>query len=74
MRSLAQARSESLGAAVVFVLQRDDANSFSPNDATDPEFGSALRHAVASGVEVYVYRCHVSESEVRPLDRVAVIL
>ena len=46
--------------AAVFVVQRDDAEALAPNDPADPEFGVALRKAVAGGVEVYAYRCAVS--------------
>ncbi len=39
-------------AAIIFVIQRPDAEVFSPNDSTDPKFGEALRYAHANGVEV----------------------
>jgi sugar fermentation stimulation protein A len=35
------------------VIQRPDAQVFSPNDKTDPEFGDAIRQAHSDGVEVY---------------------
>jgi sugar fermentation stimulation protein A len=62
---LARARAEGHRAAVVFVVQRDDATSFSPHDEADPAFGQALREAVQAGVEVYAYKCRVSEEEVK---------
>ena len=40
-------------AAVIFVIQRPDAELFSPNDNTDPKFGDALRFAHSNGVEIY---------------------
>jgi sugar fermentation stimulation protein A len=61
---LARARVEGHRAAVVFVVQRDDAISFSPHDEADPAFGQALREAAQAGVEVYAYKCRVSEGEV----------
>lgn len=61
---LARARAEGHRAAVVFVVQRDDATSFSPHDEADPAFGQALREAAQAGVEVYAYKCRVSEREV----------
>ncbi|RLI49224.1 MAG: DNA/RNA nuclease SfsA [Candidatus Thorarchaeota archaeon] len=39
-------------AFVVFVVQRPDADAFSPNAETDPEFAGALRYAVSQGVQV----------------------
>ena len=61
---LAEARREGHRAAVIFVVQREDAEAFAPNDAADPAFGKALRRAVADGVEVYAYRCQVSLAEI----------
>ncbi len=61
-------------AAVVFVVQREDAVRFAPHDASDPDFGQALRAAAAAGVEVYAYTCHVSAGEIRIAKRIPVVL
>ncbi|HHY31472.1 MAG TPA: DNA/RNA nuclease SfsA [Firmicutes bacterium] len=60
VRELARAVAQGLRAIVVFVIQRDDAESLSPNDETDPAFGAGLREAVRSGVEVRAYTCRVA--------------
>jgi sugar fermentation stimulation protein A len=65
---LAQAILEGKRAAVVFVVQREDAVSFAPNDAADPAFGQTLREAARTGLEVYAYLCRVSWDKVA-LDR-----
>ena len=54
MRTLVKALEMGRSAAV-FVIQRGDASEFRPNDATDPEFGEALRYAAFMGVETYAY-------------------
>lgn len=64
MLSLAQAVADGHRAAVVFVVQREDADTFSPNDDADPEFGLTLRESLDRGVEAYAYRCRVTEGEV----------
>lgn len=46
-------------AMVLMMVQRSDAAVFRPNEKTDPEFASAMRHAVQSGVEVYALTCRV---------------
>jgi len=61
---LARARAEGHRAAVVFVVQRGDTIRFWPHDEADPAFGQALREAAQAGVEVYAYKCRVSEEEV----------
>ncbi|MFZ7104917.1 MAG: DNA/RNA nuclease SfsA [Peptococcaceae bacterium] len=47
-------------AAVVFIVMREDAEKFSPNDKRDPLFGDTLRKAGNSGVEVYAYTCLIN--------------
>lgn len=47
-------------AAVLFLIQRSDADTFRPNDETDPQFAGALRDAVDLGVEVYAYNSRVT--------------
>ncbi|MBF8267245.1 MAG: hypothetical protein HW388_753 [Dehalococcoidia bacterium] len=64
MEALALAREQGHRAAVIFVAQRKDAQTFAPNDQADPLFGLALREACTAGVEVYAYRCRVSLEEV----------
>lgn len=64
MISLARAVSCGHRAAVVFVIQRDDADAFTPNDTADPEFSRALRESMDRGVEAYAYRCQVTEEEI----------
>ncbi len=51
-------------AALVFIVQRDDALRFRPHERSDPAFCAALRRAVSSGVEVHAYTCHVTEQEI----------
>jgi sugar fermentation stimulation protein A len=50
-------------AAVVFVVQRPDAQQFAPHEDADPAFAEALRQARAAGVAVQAYACHVSLQE-----------
>lgn len=51
-------------AAVVFVVQRGDAQGFRPHDESDPAFGRALRAAARQGVELYAYGCHVEPGRI----------
>ncbi len=74
MRELEDAVSEGLKASVIFVIQREDAQSFSPNDAMDPQFGVALREAVRSGVDVRAYTCRVSRESIALNRQVPVVL
>ncbi len=65
LAELVKARRQGMGAAVLFVVQRGDADAFSPHDEADPRFGRALREAAAAGVAVMAYRCRVSPRGMR---------
>lgn len=74
LRSLILAREKGYKAAVIFVIQREDAYSFSPHDEADPDFGATLRESAGRGVEVYAYRCKVSPHEIVLAHEVPVLL
>lgn len=64
LRELIRAREQGYEAAVCFVIQMAGVEGFSPNDATHPEFGQALRAAAGAGVEVLALECAVTPGEV----------
>ena len=74
LRGLTEAAKEGCGTYVLFVIQMADVKSLHPNDATDPEFGKALREAAANGVEVLAVDCRVTVDEMQIRDFVPVIL
>lgn len=61
LRGLTAAAREGYGAYVLFVIQMADVKYLHPNDATDPEFGKALRDAAAAGVQILAMDCAVTE-------------
>jgi len=60
LRELAAAVEAGERAAVVFVVQRPDADSFAPHPTADPAFADTLRAVTAAGVDVRAYACDVS--------------
>jgi sugar fermentation stimulation protein A len=71
---LGSAVAEGYRAAVIFVIQREDAINFAPNHWTDPAFALALRRAAAAGVDVYAYRCRVNPAGIELAERVPVMI
>lgn len=65
LRQLTEQARRGEGAAVVFVVQRPDAQAFAPNARADPAFAARLAEAAAVGVGVYAYACAVSREEIR---------
>ena len=47
------------GAEIIFVIQRQDCNEFSPADDIDPEYGRLLRQAYQEGVTISAYACDI---------------
>ena len=61
-------------AAVVFVVQRPDAERFAPHPHADPDFPKALQEAAACGVVVRAYTCEVTPQEIRLAHAIPVAL
>lgn len=61
-------------AAVCFVIQMDGMKSFSPNDATHPAFGDALRSAHQAGVQVLAVGCSVTPDTLNITHFIPVVL
>ena len=74
LRELEKAAKEGYGAYVLFVIQMENVKYLHPNDATDPEFGKALREAAKNGVKVLAVDCAVSVGEMTIGKAVAVEL
>ncbi|MBI4340042.1 MAG: DNA/RNA nuclease SfsA [Chloroflexi bacterium] len=74
VQALARAVAQGHRGAVVFVVQRADADAFRPNDAADLAFGAALRGAARQGMEVYAYGCRVTLEEMTLAGRLPVAL
>lgn len=74
LRELAEQARAGWQCAVAFVIQRSDAQTLGPNDATDPAFGAALREASASGVLLLALACEVSVETVEAVRRVPVVI
>lgn len=74
LHTLMKAIDQGHGAAVIFVIQRPDAQRFSPFKTADPEFAATLDQAAEVGVAVYAYRCQVTVGAITLGERVPVEL
>ena len=52
-------------AVIFYCVQRCDAREVRPADTIDPEYGDALRTAIAGGVEAIAYRASVSPETIK---------
>jgi sugar fermentation stimulation protein A len=72
LRELMRLRARGSRAVLVFCVQRGDAREVRPADAIDPRYGSALRQAIAAGVEVMAWRARVSPEAIALEARIGV--
>jgi len=59
-----EAKKEGYEAGIVFIIQREDACVFSPNEGIDPQFSDALCRAAEVGIGVYAYGCRIKTDEI----------
>jgi sugar fermentation stimulation protein A len=60
-------------AALLYIVQRSDADSVAPADDIDPEYGKALRWAAESGVEIHALGARLTADRIL-LDRILPVL
>ncbi|MFK7897856.1 MAG: DNA/RNA nuclease SfsA [Myxococcota bacterium] len=60
-------------AALLYIVQRADADSVAPADEVDPAYGETLREAARSGVEIHALAARVLPEEIR-LERILPVL
>ena len=64
LRELTQLAAQGHRAAVIFIVQRNDATAFAPAADIDPQFTETLRQAAKAGVEVRAYGCRIDMKEI----------
>ena len=60
LQELTELVKEGYSTYVLFVIQMEDVKYLQPNDATDPDFGKALRQAAQAGVQILAMDCKVT--------------
>jgi sugar fermentation stimulation protein A len=64
LEALLEARREGYGAGIIFIIQREDAYVFSPNEELDARFSRTLCRAIGAGINVYAYSTKVRADEI----------
>ncbi len=74
VEELIEAKREGYGAYIVFVIQMEGIDFFSPNRETQPAFAQALERARQAGVKILAYDCRVMPDGMEIRNPVAVRL
>jgi len=61
-------------AVMMYLIQRNDSESFTFADDIDPTYVEELTKAIAAGVEVIGYTCHLDTDEIRVTRRIEAII
>ena len=72
LHELDRLRQEGFNTAVLFCVQRADADSFAPAEGIDPVYAKTLREVHARGVGAFAYRADVGPEEIRITTRLPV--
>jgi len=59
LRELMKLKEKGFGAELVFVVQREDCDTFEPAEAIDPTYAKLLRETIKAGVLVNAYSCRI---------------
>jgi len=73
LRELSGMVAEGHRAAMLYLIQRSDARSFSIAEDCDPAYAEAFRAATAAGVEMLAYRCELTHEAITLTERVPVL-
>lgn len=57
---------------MLFIIQRDDCDTFTICRDLDPEYGRRFEDALKAGVEAYAIKCHVNIESIVPYTRVKI--
>lgn len=64
LRELMEIKKSGLRAAMLFIVQREDVDKFSPASSIDPQYSKLLSEARDSGVEILIYQCRMGLEEI----------
>lgn len=64
LKDLMKLKEDGFRSVMLYVVNREDCDTFSPAIDIDPTYASLLKQAYQSGVEVLVYQSSISEKEI----------
>jgi sugar fermentation stimulation protein A len=65
LRELTELKKNNIRACMLYIVQREDVDSFSPASEIDPKYSQLLKEAEQVGVEILVYQCKLNELGVK---------
>lgn len=73
LEELIEIKKRGCRACMLYIIQRDDVDSFRPAYEIDTNYSKKLQEAISLGVEAIIYKCRVSLDEITVYKRVPLI-
>ncbi|NPD90262.1 MAG: DNA/RNA nuclease SfsA [Asgard group archaeon] len=67
LRGLTEALKQGYESFIIFIIKREDATSFSPNQETDPLFSQELQYANEKGVRIFAFNCYYDPLDIKEI-------
>jgi sugar fermentation stimulation protein A len=64
LKDLMQLKEDGFRSVMLYVVNREDVNEFSPADQIDPKYAQLLKEASSKGVEILAYQCSLTDDEI----------
>ncbi len=74
LKDLLKIKESGLGAAMLYIVNREDVSVFKPADHIDPEYGKLLREADKGGVEILAYQSSLTPESISVVRKIKVEL
>ncbi|CBW25895.1 sugar fermentation stimulation protein homolog [Halobacteriovorax marinus SJ] len=74
LEELREIKKNGIRACMLYIVQREDVDSFSPASEIDPRYSELLKLAHGEGVEVLVYQCKLNELGIEVLHPIELVL
>ena len=71
LETLMHLKSQGFRAVMIYIVQRNDLDTFTVAESIDPVYARTLRESINKGIELFAYACHVTPNEItldRPLE------
>ena len=65
LKELMELKKSGHRAVMLFLVQREDVDSFRPAKSYDPKYAALLEEAVDSGVEILIYQCRINSKGIK---------
>jgi sugar fermentation stimulation protein A len=72
LNELMNLKSQGIRAVMLFVVQREDCHTFKVENEIDKKYSELLKKSILNGVEILVYQCSLTSSEIKIIKKLPI--